>query len=385
MSQKTDFDHQINRHGTASQKWEKYSDSDILPMWVADTDFMAPPAVVEALQERISHGVFGYTNVPAELNQLVIERMHSLYNWSIEADWLVWLPGLVCGLNLACRSVGAEGDKVLTAQPIYPPFVSAPRLSGREVCILPMQLAEDRWTIDFAKLEASITPDSKLLLFCNPHNPGGTVYRQGELEQLAEIIVRHDLYLCSDEIHCDLILEEGVQHIPIASLNPEISKRCITLMAPSKTYNIAGLGCSFAIISDPQLRKQFINVRKGIVPDVNLLGYTAAIAAYRDGDQWNQQQLAYLRDNRDYLIKEINQIPGLKLGPIEATYLAWIDVSGAKLSNPAHFFEQAGVGMSPGRDFGDSNFMRLNFGCTRQTLEEAVRRIRVAILNELPA
>jgi cystathionine beta-lyase len=156
-------------------------------------------------------------------------------------------------------------------------------------------------------------------------------------------------------------------------------------MAPSKTYNIAGLGCSFAIIPNEQLRRQFNNVRKGIVPDVNLLGYTAAIAAYEVGDEWNQKQLDYLRGNRDYLIQEINQIPGLKLDPIEATYLAWIDVSAAKLENPTRFFEQAGVGMSPGRDFGDSNFMRLNFGCPRPLLEEAVRRIRSALLNHLPA
>ena len=380
-----EFDRPIDRKGTASQKWEKYGDSDILPMWVADTDFMSPPCVIDALKERIDHGVFGYTIVPSELNQLVITRMQELYNWEVEADSIIWLPGLVCGLHLACRAVGESGDTVISPKPIYPPFISSPRLSDREVRTVPLKEVNQHFIIDLEALEESITDRTRLLLFCNPHNPGGAVYRKEELEALAELIIKHDLYICSDEIHCDLILESGLKHIPLASLGEEISKRTITLMAPSKTYNIAGLGCSFAIISDKKLHQQFVNVRKGIVPDVNLLGYTAAIAAYKDGDEWNKEQLNYLRKNRDYLQKEINSIPGLKLLPIEATYLAWIDISGAKLHNPAHFFEQAGVGLSPGRDFGDDHYMRLNFGCPRSILEEAVHRIKTALLNELPA
>lgn len=379
------FDTFIDRSDTASQKWERYRDTEILPMWVADTDFMAPPSVIQALQKRVEHGVFGYTNTPTELNQLVIDRMQSLYQWKIETDWLVWLPGLVCGLNLACRAVGDAGDHVISPQPIYPPFVSAPHLSKRKVIQVPMTQEGERFILDFAVLEKSITPDTHMILFCNPHNPGGSVYREEELLQLAAIAKKHQLTICSDEIHCDLILEPDLQHIPLASLNSDSASRTITLMAPSKTYNVAGLGCSFAIIPDEQLRKQFINVRKGIVPDVNLLGYTAAIGAYQAGDDWNQKQLRYLRENRDYLIQELNQIPGLKLNPIEATYLAWIDISAAKLENPARFFEEAGIGMSPGRDFGDANYMRLNFGCPRPLLEEAVKRIKSALLNHLPA
>lgn len=378
------FDQSIDRQTTFSQKWEKYKDTDILPMWVADTDFMAPPAVIEALQSRVDHGIFGYTNTPSELNQLVIERMKSQYNWTIQPDWLVWLPGLVCGLHLACRSVGVSQDEVATAKPVYPPFMSAPRLSDRKLTSIPMIEQEQRWLIDFDALEQSITDSTTLLLFCNPHNPGGTVYTREELEQLSKICLKHNLTICSDEIHCDLILEPGLQHIPLASLNNEIAAQSITLMAPSKTFNIAGLGCSFAIIPNATLRKQFQQVRKGIVPDANLLGYTATLAAYKEGDNWHRQQLNYLKGNRDYLVKEINQIPGLRLNQVEATYLAWIDVSAAKLENPALFFEQAGVGMSPGRDFGDDRFMRLNFGCTRSMVVEAVDRIRRAMLSQLP-
>jgi len=382
----TRFDQLIDRRATSSEKWEKYADSEILPMWVADTDFMSPQPVIDALHQRIDHGVFGYTCTPPELNRLVIERMQALYDWSIEANDLVWLPGLVCGLNLACRTVGGSGSAVLTPAPVYPPFMSAPRLSDRSLIKIPLKRGDDsRTLIDLEALEAAITPDARLLLFCNPHNPGGTLYRREELKALAEIIIRHDLLVCSDEIHCDLILEPGLTHTPIASLGEEIAARTITLMAPSKTYNIAGLGCSFAVIQNPELRQRFQRVRKGIVPDVNLLGYTAALAAYRDGDEWNRAQLNYLRTNRDYLVEAINAIPGLRLDPIEATYLAWIDVSATRLENPPHFFEQAGVGMSPGRDFGDDRFMRLNFGCPRALLEQAVDRIRRAILNELPA
>ncbi|MDI3322985.1 PatB family C-S lyase [Pontibacterium granulatum] len=379
------FDHPVDRSNTSSLKWEKYRDSDVLPMWVADTDFMSPPAITEALHDRVKHGVFGYTNTPEELDNLVIERLEHLYQWPVEKDWLVWLPGLVCGLNLACRAVGESQDQVLSPKPVYPPFMSSPRLSDRQLVSVPLKESDNRWTLDLEALEAAITPQSKILLFCNPHNPGGAVYRRKELEALAALVIKHDLMVCSDEIHCDLILEPGLQHIPLGSLNDEIAARTITLMAPSKTYNIAGLACSFAVIPDRQLRQQFLRQMKGIVPDVNLLGFTAAIAAYKHGDAWNNQQLAYLRDNRDYLVQEINQIPGLKLAPIEATYLAWIDVSGAKLDNPPHFFEQAGVGMSPGRDFGDDRYVRLNFGCRRELLEEAVKRIRRAILGELPA
>ena len=374
------FDQPIDRRRTSSQKWDKYREHDILPMWVADTDFRSPAVITDALQQRVEHGVFGYTLPPTELNEVVIERLQRLYDWQIEPDWLVWLPGLVCGLHLACRSVGESGNSVIAPKPIYPPFMTSPRLSDRCLITVPMTQTHDkRWLIDFDALEAAIDKQTKLILFCNPHNPGGSVYRRDELERLIELCQQHDLVLCSDEIHCDLLLEPGIKHIPAASLSPEAAARTITLMAPSKTFNIAGLGCSLAIIPDPQLRRAYQQVRRGIVPDANLLGFTATLAAYRDGDDWNRQQCDYLRGNRDLLLREINAIDGLKLDPFEATYLAWIDVSALELDNPPAFFEAAGVGMSPGVDFGDANFMRMNFGCTRSTVEQAIERIRRAI------
>ena len=373
------FDQLIDRTQSSSEKWQKYAGTDVLPMWVADTDFQSPPAVIEALTQRIEHGIFGYTEIPDSLNAVFTERMQRMYSWSLAAEQLIWLPGLVCGLNLAVRSTCSETGSAVTATPIYPPFMSAPQLSQRGLVKVPMMRHGSHQIIDFDALQKNLTPETELLLFCNPHNPGGAVYRQAELERLAQIVIENNLVICSDEIHCDLILEPGLQHIPVASLGPEIAARTITLMAPSKTWNIAGLGCSVAIIENPALRAKFARVRKGLVPSVNLLGFTAAEAAYRDGDEWNRQQLTYLRANRDYLLREINALPGLKMDANEATYLAWIDASALGKESPQKFFEQAGVGLSDGKDFGDPQFVRLNFGCPRSRLEEAIRRMRAAL------
>ena len=373
------FDQLIDRTQSSSEKWQKYAGTDVLPMWVADTDFQSPPAVIEALTQRIEHGIFGYTEIPDSLNAVFTERMQRMYSWRLAAEQLIWLPGLVCGLNLAVRSTCSKTGSAVTATPIYPPFMSAPQLSQRGLVKVPMMRHGSHQIIDFDALQKNLTPETELLLFCNPHNPGGAVYRQAELERLAQIVIENNLVICSDEIHCDLILEPGLQHIPVASLGPEIAARTITLMAPSKTWNIAGLGCSVAIIENPALRAKFARVRKGLVPSVNLLGFTAAEAAYRDGDEWNRQQLTYLRANRDYLLREINALPGLKMDANEATYLAWIDASALGKESPQKFFEQAGVGLSDGKDFGDPQFVRLNFGCPRSRLEEAIRRMRAAL------
>ena len=381
MIQEQGFDADIDRTGTSSQKWDKYKGRDIIPMWVADSDFMSPEPVKKALIERIEHGIFGYTNTPDELNSLFIDRMARLYNWQVSEEELIWLPGLVTGLHLACRASKPNSDEsisVATPTPIYPPFKSAPALSSCKVLTVPMREDAGRYVIDFSALE-EVASEIELLLFCNPHNPGGTIYREDELKSLGELAIQYNFIICSDEIHCDLLLEPAAKHIPLASISPEIAARTITLMAPSKTWNIAGLGCSVAVIQNSDIRQRFQQIRKGIVPDVNLLGYTAAIAAYRDGDEWNQQQCQYLKANRDLALERINKMPGLTLNSFAATYLAWIDCSKANLEDPHAFFEQAGVGLSPGRDFGDPNFVRMNLGCTRATLTAALDRMERAL------
>lgn len=374
-----DFDQPIDRRRTGSEKWNRYADRDIIPLWVADMDFASPPAVLDALHERIDHGVFGYTAPGEGVRQAVIDHLQRDFAWTVGAKELVWLPGLVTGLNVLCRAVGARGDAVLTCSPIYPPFLSAPRLSERELLDVPLVQQGQRWQFDFAALEAAITPRTRLLLVCNPHNPVGRVWSRPELERLATFARRHALVIGSDDIHAGLVLDPDKHHIPIASLDPEIAERCITLLAPSKTYNIPGLGCSFAVISNPQLRRSFKQAMGRIVPHVNTLGLTAAEAAYRHGEPWRQELLAYLRGNRDLVMQAVAAMPGLTMAPVEATYLAWIDTRARGIAAPGRFFEDAGVGLSDGKDFGAPGFVRLNFGCPRPLLVEALQRMRLAL------
>jgi cystathionine beta-lyase len=379
-----DFESVIERRGTDSQKWQKYADRDILPLWVADMDFKSSPAILDALQKRVADGVFGYARPVKSTTDAIVAAMETRYGWTIDPSWLVWLPGLVVGLNITAQAFAEPGDEALTLTPVYPPFMSAPKNSGRISKQVPLVLnrAERRWEIDWAALEAAVTPRTKLFILCNPHNPVARVWRRDELQRLGEFCVRHNLVLCSDEIHCDLILDD-LPHIPTALLGDDIAKRTITLMAPSKTYNVPGLGTSLAIIPDAALRAQFVRATAGVVAEVNCLGYTACEAAYRDSEAWRQGLLATLRGNRDYLLDFVaRELPGVVIeAPIEATYLAWMNVSALKLADPIAHFEAHGVGLSEGAFFGvpKGNYVRLNFGCPRTTLVEALTRMQRAI------
>jgi len=374
-----DFDRPVDRRGTNSLKWDLYKGKEIIPLWVADMDFRVSPAIGRALQAHVDHGVFGYTLVPDELIGVVVERLATQYRWKIEREWIVWLPGLVTGINVACRAVGNTDDEVLTMVPIYPPFLTAPVNSSRKLATVPLIESAGGWELDFGLLERAITPRTRMLLLCSPQNPTGRVFTRDELSSLAQICERHDLVICSDEIHCELVLDTDKEHIPTAALNPEVERRTITLMAPSKTFNIPGLGCAFAVISDEPLRRRFLRAMKGIVPHVNALGYTAALAAYRDSRDWHLAVIDYLRENRDIVESSIETMPGLSMHHVEATYLAWIDTRQTGMENPVKIFEEAGVGLSDGRPFGSEGFVRLNFGCPRPVLEEALQRMRKSI------
>ncbi|WP_312663402.1 PatB family C-S lyase [Pantoea sp. CTOTU49201] len=372
-----DFNQWIDRRHSDSLKWHKYGDRDVLPLWVADSDFRSPPSVIEAIKQRAEHGVFGYGATPSGLIDITLSRLAQRYNWQIEPDWIVLLPGVVCGLNLSVRAFTESGESTVSPTPIYPPFRGAAKLADRAQVHLPLRLQDDRWVMD---LDASaMQGNERLLMLCNPQNPGGTVYRSDELEAQLAFAQQHDLIVCSDEIHCDLLLSPGVQHIPFASLSEDAAQRSITLISPSKTFNIAGLGASMAIIPNPELRARFKRVREGIVPGVDILALVAAEAAWRDGDEWLAAQLDYLRANRDWLVAQVNALPELQMAAPEATYLGWIDASKLDVANPMDYFEQHGLGFSPGHDFGDDNFVRFNFGCTRATLEQAVARLQQAV------
>lgn len=382
-----DFDTVPQRQGTDSQKWQKYADQDILPLWVADMDFRSSPAILNALHERVEHGIFGYARPTASTVSAVTDALSARYGWTIDPSWIVWLPGLVCGLNVTAQAFAEPGEEVLTLTPVYPPFMTAPKNSGRVSVTVPVSLntssAPARWEIDWDALERAVTPKTKVFFLCNPHNPLARVWRRDELVRLGEFCARHGLVLCSDEIHCDLILDPALPHIPTATLSPEIAARSVTLMAPSKTYNVPGLGTSFAVISDPTLRARFIRATAGIVAEVTALGFAACEAAYRDSEPWRRDLIAYLRGNRDFLLDYLaRELPGLHVAaPIEATYLAWINIESLQLADPIAHFEQHGVGLSECAFFGAKrgSHVRLNFGCPRATLAEALRRMKSAV------
>ncbi len=377
-----DFDTVIDRAASDSRKWRKYAGRDILPLWIADMDFAASPAITAALHRRVDQGVFGYGAAMPSLTQTVVDYCASHYSWKIDSAWIVWLPGLVTGLNLAAGAFGEKGDAVITATPIYPPFMSAPNNMGRETIAVPLvPRADGRYEFDWPAMERAVTPRTKVFFLCSPHNPVGRVFTRAELEQIAAFCERHNLVLVSDDIHCDLILD-GLPHIPIASLSAAVAARTITLLAPSKTYNIPGLACSLAIISDAKIRQSFVRAMAGIVPEMNVLGYAACEAAFRDSEPWRQALLAYLRGNRDFIAAFLkDNLPAIKLTPCEATYLAWLDVSALKLDNPGLFFESHGVGLADGAQYGApaGKFVRLNFGCPRATLTEALARMKRAV------
>jgi len=391
-----DFDTPPDRRGTDSQKWLRYAGRDVLPLWVADMDFKSPPAVIEALRRRVDHGIFGYARPVASTVEAVLGAFAGRYGWKVDPSWLVWLPGLVSGMSAAIEAFSGPGDEVLCLTPVYPPFMRSPMNRGRVSVKVALALsraegpaprpgsgqAQGRWSIDWDALERAVTPRSKILLLCHPHNPVGRVWLREELQEVADFCARHNLQLFSDEIHCDLALDGG-RHLPTACLSPEIAARTITFLAPSKTYNLPGLGTSLAVIPDAALRARLVRAAADIVPEVNVFGYTACEAAYRDGEPWRQALLAYLRGNRDLILETLaRDIPGVRIeAPIQATYLAWLNVEALGLPDPAAHFEAHGLGLSDGFPFGvpRGRAVRLNFGCPRSTLVEALGRMKLAV------
>jgi cystathionine beta-lyase len=380
------FDRLIERLGTDSVKWGRY-EGDVLPMWVADMDFRAAPEILAALHERVAHGIFGYAGDPQELKEVLCERLWARYAWRVSPDEIVLIPDVSVGFNLGCQAVGQPGEGIVMHTPIYHPMLRVP--GNADMVGQLMRLDEDadgRYTVDFAKMRRVISPCSKVFLLCSPHNPVGRVWTRAELEQMAAICLEHDLYIVSDEIHCEL-LYPGVTHTPTAALAPEVAARTITLMAPSKTFNLAGLKCAFAVIQNAALRERFNGARRGLMPGVNLLAYTAALAAYRDSDEWQAALLAYLQANRDHLVDFVAEwLPGVRLWRPEGTFLAWLDCRAAELGGlepHAFFLERARVALNNGADFGPGGqgFVRLNFGCSRATLDLGLERLRDALMG----
>jgi cysteine-S-conjugate beta-lyase len=366
-----DFDTPVDRRSTWSTRWERHAGRDVIPLWVADTDFRTAPAILRALAARVEHGVFGYSTPPPELRAVIARRLRERYGWTIDPSWIVFLPGVVPGLHLAARRLMAPQDHGLIPRPVYHHFRKAMELAPRAFTEVPLVLDRGRWVFDRDVLAHSITPRTKAFFLCNPQNPGGTVFRRAELEALAH--ASRELIIVSDEIHCDLVLDPQLRHIPIASLSPEVSRRTVTLMSANKTFNIPASGCAWAVIEDAGLRNTFAaDVAGHVIGSPSVFGLVATLAALEHGDEWLAAQLAYLRGNRDLVESTI----GFPMAHTEATYLAWIDCS--SLPEAVALFLKNGVSVYSGAQFGDPRYIRLNFGTQRSVLAEALRRIRSA-------
>ncbi len=382
-----DLDRIIERRGTDSVKWNRY-DPDVLPLWVADMDFASPDPVTEALRQRVDQGVFGYGVEPQELRPVVQARLQKRYNWQVQPEDLLFLPGVVVGFNLVAKAIGEEGDGVLIQPPVYPPFFAIGPNVGRTIQEAPLVSTPKGYEIDFDAFERAITPRTRVFLLCNPHNPVGRVFTRPELEHLAEICLRHDLVICSDEIHEDFVYS-GHTHYPIAALDPEVAERTVTLIAPSKSFNIAGFQCSAAVATNPDLRQRLKATGAGLLPNhLGVLDYVAGLAAYQHGEEWLTQVVAYLQANRDFLVSYVrDNLPGVTTMTPDGTYLAWLDCRGTAIEgSPSDFFlREARVALNDGSAFGSvgEGFVRLNFGCPRSTLVEGLERMKGA-LERLP-
>ncbi|HQV87647.1 MAG TPA: pyridoxal phosphate-dependent aminotransferase [Nitrosomonas sp.] len=386
MSGGFDFDHEIDREGSHSVKYDgrqgMFGKSDVIPVWVADMDFATPPAVTRALAQRAAHPIYGYTLFPDSLYDSLIDWMLRRHGWTIQRDWIVMCPGVVPSLNAAVMAFTQPGESVIIQPPVYFPFFSAVTQTGRKLIPNPLQLENGRYTIDFDHLE-QCAKNARLLLLCSPHNPVGRVWNSDELERLLAIAAKHDVVVFSDEIHADLIYP-GHQHHAIATL-PQNTGKIITAVAPSKTFNIPGLNLSTLIIPDKSIRNSIKQVLNNIHASAsNPFSITAFETAYREGEAWLDDLLIYLRDTRDSVTAFLaTHLPEIKIIQPEGTYLLWLDCRTLDMTDAQlkHFFiHEAGVGMSPGILFGNegSGFMRLNIGAPRRTILSVLEHIREA-------
>lgn len=366
-----DFDVPVDRRNTHSLKHEAYRDQDVIPMWIADMDFRSPEPILDVLNKQVSHGIFGYAEAWEGLTKSVIDWVFTQHNWKIQPDWLVWLPGVVPGFNAVNRAFCALGDATAIQTPNYPPMLEAPELQGARRLDVKTILENGRWTIDFQSLEDQLKhPDCTLFILCNPMNPCGTVLTLEELHRVITLCEHHGVMLCSDEIHCDLVLDPESQHTPVGSIHEDT----ITLMAGSKTFNFAGLSCAFAIIPNPKTRQKFVTTAEGILSWPSLMGYLATEAAFTHGHAWYRALLNYLRANRDNVVQRVNAIDGLNVISPQATFMAWIDCSELG-QDPYDYFLKAGIAPSGGEVFGEPDFVRLNFACSNGVLDSALKRL----------
>lgn len=376
-----DFDAPTNRLNSDSIRWDSFDSKETLPLWVADMDFLSPPCVIDALRNRVQDGIFGYTHSPHQMPAKIAEYLQEQYQWEVDPDWIVILPNVVSGLYTAVQQLTKVDEAVLIPKPIYHHLRLACTSANRSFQEMQLELKDGRWVLPSNDLKNLTTKKTKLALFCNPQNPGSTVFTKNELKEFGDFCIENKLWICSDEIHAGLVLDENKKHIPLASISKEISDKSITLMSLNKTFNFPGIGLAWAIAENPFLRNAIqVGLNETIAPP-SLLAYTATMAAIKDGEPWRLELIEYLRANRDLVGSEITRINGLSIGNMEGSYLVWIDCSKLNHPNPHQLFLDAGLATSPGSQFGQNKFVRLNFGTQRARLMKALNIIDSACKN----
>lgn len=384
-----DFDLLIERRGTDCIKVdalkERYGRDDLIPLWVADMDFRTPPFIVEALKKRCKHEIFGYTYASDEYYNSIIRWVEKLHAWKIKREWISYIPGIVKGIGLAVLCFTQPGDKVIIQPPVYHPFRIVPTLENRTIINNPLKLVDGKYVMDFEQLESIIEPDCKILILCNPHNPGGIVWEKETLVRLAEICSKHHILVISDEIHAEIVYP-GYTHYPFASVSDLAARNSITFMAPSKTFNIAGIVSSYSIVPDEKIRKQFYSfLEASELNDASIFAYVATCAAYQQGDNWRREMINYVKENVRFVDEYLKAyIPAIKAYLPQASFLVWLDCSELNLSQEnlvSLFVDEAHLALNDGSIFGPGGegYMRLNVGCPRSILEKALNNLKTAL------
>jgi cysteine-S-conjugate beta-lyase len=369
-----DFDTPTNRLNTDSIRWDTFDSKGVLPLWVADMDFQSPHCVIDALRKRVLSGIYGYTHSPNQFNQRIAHYLFEQYQWIVDPDWIVILPSVVSGLYTAVQQLTEADQNVLIPNPVYHHLRLACTSSNRAYQEMVLELDKERWVIPIKTLQSLVNSGTKLALFCNPQNPGSTVFTRNELQSFGEFCLQNNLWICSDEIHSGLVLDDSKNHIPLASISSEISYRTVTLMSLNKTFNFPGIGLAWAVAENPMLRKAMQVGLHQTITSPSLLAYTATMAAMEEGEPWRKALIQYLRINRDLIQEKINNIHGLKISKLEGSYLAWIDCTKMH-ENPYQKLLTAGLATSPGNQFNRDGFIRLNFGTQKYRLLRALEII----------
>ena len=374
-----DFSSLPVRRGSGSLKWDIDPNAD--PYWVADMDFASPPCIIEALRERIEHGIYGYALEPGDMKHILVDYFKTSHGAEISPDWIIHMGGCVSALTTLAMATCAPGDSIMTCGPVYSPIRTVHQHVPCEIIEVPHIFRDERWTFDWEAMEKAVRPTTKLFILCNPQNPLGRVFSQKEIIRLAEFCKTHHMLLCSDEIHCDLILDEDCRHYSAMCLPDDLKQNAVLLTAPSKTYNIAGIGYTVVVIPSAELRKKFHDRQYHVQPMVHCLAFAAGRAAYLDGEQWRKQLVAHLRNNRDELEAFVKrEMPGICITPMQATYLAWMDCSKLGIAHPQKFFrEKAGTFLNDGADFGAPSCVRFNFGTTKAYMLEGLGKMAQAL------